>query len=141
MATTCENYLADINTAYDEAHWDLDTFLTPRKDWFYDNRLTHPFDTEWRTQIASLANDVEFILANLIHTNWNYYHPFRLPYFLTNCVGGDELTMQKLLDTIWESNKLESFHFVNYIDAMRASIWNITIYEEHLHEWFRHFSA
>jgi len=55
--------------------------------------------------------------------------------------GGDpfELTMQKIIDTMWDSNKLESFHFVSYIDAMRASIWNISIVEEHLHEWYRHF--
>jgi len=49
------------------------------------------------------------------------------------------LTMQKILNTMWESNKLESFHFINYIDAMRASIWNISIFEEHLHDWYRHF--
>ena len=56
--------------------------------------------------------------------------------------GGDpyELTMQKILDTIWASNKLESFHFVSYIDAMRASIWNVKINEQHLQEWYNHFS-
>jgi len=56
--------------------------------------------------------------------------------------GGDpyELTMQKILDAMWDSDKLRNFHFINYIDAMRASIWNTEIYEAHLEDWYRHFS-
>ena len=52
-----------------------------------------------------------------------------------------ELTMDKILAAIWDSDKLRSFHFINYIDAMRASIWNTEIYETHLAEWYRHFST
>jgi len=59
-------------------------------------------------------------------------------------IGGDaveyELTMDKMLDAIWDSDKLRNFHFINYIDAMRASIWNVEIYETHLADWYRHFS-
>lgn len=51
-----------------------------------------------------------------------------------------ELTMDKILDAMWDSDKLRNFHFVNFIDAMRASIWNTEIYETHLAEWYRHFS-
>lgn len=51
-----------------------------------------------------------------------------------------ELTMAKILDAMWDSDKLRSFHFVNYIDAMRAGIWNTQISEQHLVEWYRHFS-
>lgn len=52
-----------------------------------------------------------------------------------------ELTMDKILTTIWDSDKLRWFHFINYIDSMRAGIWNVEIYDKHLEEWYRHFSA
>ena len=51
-----------------------------------------------------------------------------------------ELTMDKILDVIWKSDKLRWYHFINYIDAMRGGIWNTEIYETHLAEWYRHFS-
>jgi len=51
-----------------------------------------------------------------------------------------ELTMQKMLDEIWDATPLEIFFFINYIDAMRAAIWNKEISEEKLHELYRHFS-
>lgn len=57
-------------------------------------------------------------------------------------VDGDPyvLTMQKIMDEIWLSSPLETFFFVNYIDAMRAAIWNKEISAEKLHELYRHFS-
>lgn len=51
-----------------------------------------------------------------------------------------ELDMDKILDAIWDSDKLRWFHFINYIDSMRAGIWNVQIYEKHLEDWYRHFS-
>lgn len=51
-----------------------------------------------------------------------------------------ELTMQKILDAVWVSTPLETFFFVNDIDAMRAAIWNKEISVERLHELYRHFS-
>lgn len=68
-----------------------------------------------------------------------------LHYIDENLDGGEppepyELTMDKILEAMYESDKLRWFHFINYIDAMRASIWNVEIYETHLAEWYRHFS-
>ena len=51
-----------------------------------------------------------------------------------------ELTMDKILAAMWDSDRLRNFLFINYIDAMRAGIWNTEIYEKHLIEWYRHFS-
>ena len=53
---------------------------------------------------------------------------------------GYELTMQKVLDVMWESTPLEIFFFVNDIDAMRAAIWNKEISEQRLADLYRHFS-
>lgn len=52
-----------------------------------------------------------------------------------------ELTLDKILEAIWDSDKLRWFHFINYIDSMRAGIWNVEIYDTHLADWYRHFSA
>ncbi|MBA7524149.1 hypothetical protein ES705_16286 [subsurface metagenome] len=51
-----------------------------------------------------------------------------------------KLTMDKILETMYDSDKLRWFHFINYIDAMRAGIWNTEIYETHLADMYRHFS-
>lgn len=52
-----------------------------------------------------------------------------------------ELTIEKMLTAMWDGDLLRWFHFVNYIDSMRAGIWNIEIYDTHLAEWYRHFST
>ena len=54
--------------------------------------------------------------------------------------GVAEIDMSMILDAVWLSSPLETFFFVNYIDAMRAAIWNKEIAEEKLHELYRHFS-
>ena len=51
-----------------------------------------------------------------------------------------ELTMAKIMDAVWLSTPLETFFFVNYVDAMRAAIWNKEISETRLVELYRHFS-
>lgn len=55
--------------------------------------------------------------------------------------GGAEVDMDAMLLAMWDSDKLRWFHFINYIDSMRAGIWNTEIYESHLQDWFRHFST
>lgn len=52
-----------------------------------------------------------------------------------------ELTIDKILEAIWDGDLLRWFHFINYIDSMRAGIWNVEIYETHLQDWYRHFST
>lgn len=82
-------------------------------------------------------------LARLNATNYDQSYFYESIYWAGQGDGAPEyeLTMDKILTAIWETDKLRSFHFINYIDAMRASIWNIEIYETHLEEWYRHFST
>lgn len=56
-----------------------------------------------------------------------------------NIGDAEPLTMDAILDAIWLSDKTQSFVFINDIDAMRAAIWNMEIYEGSLAEWYRHF--
>lgn len=63
-----------------------------------------------------------------------------LEYIDANIGGNGGVDMDAILTAMWDTNKLQSFHFINYIDAMRASIWNVEIYESHLTDWYIHFA-
>lgn len=58
-----------------------------------------------------------------------------------DAMGNGAVTLDAILEAIWDSDKLRWFHFINYIDSMRAGIWNTEIYEKHLEDWYRHFST
>jgi len=81
-------------------------------------------------------------LADLTETAYDQSHLYESIYWAAQSGAGDPyvLDMEKILNAMWDSDKLRSFHFINYIDAMRASIWNTEIFEIHLEEWYIHFS-
>ena len=81
-------------------------------------------------------------LARLNDTAYDQSYLYEAIYWAGQSGGGDPyvLTMDKILEAMWDTDRLRSFHFINYIDAMRAGIWNTEIYETHLQEWYRHFS-
>lgn len=62
-----------------------------------------------------------------------------LEWINDNWPSGATVDMDAILAALWESKTIQSFHFVNYIDAMRASIWNTEIYDYHLESWYSHF--
>ena len=61
-------------------------------------------------------------------------------YWASQEGGNGAIDMSAILDALWGANPLETFFFVNDIDAMRAAIWNKEISEEKLNELYRHFS-
>jgi len=96
-----------------------DTVLAMR--WFF-GKLRDKYSTAVGSYRIRLINTLQWI-----NNNWS---------------EGDvyELTMAAILDAIWDSTPLETFFFVNDIDAMRAAIWNKEISEQKLVELYRHFS-
>jgi len=96
-----------------------DTVLAMR--WFF-GKLRDKYSTAVGSYRIRLINTLQWI-----NNNWP---------------EGDvyELTMAAILDAIWDSTPLETFFFVNDIDAMRAAIWNKEISEQKLVELYRHFS-
>lgn len=71
-----------------------------------------------------------------------YYNAQDTLQYIDANIGGDGgVDMDAILAAMWDSNKIENFLFINYIDAMRAGIWNTEIYESHLTEWYTHFST
>ena len=49
------------------------------------------------------------------------------------------IDMSAILDAMWASTPLQTFFFVNDIDAMRAAIWNKEISEQKLVDLYNHF--
>ncbi|GAI67645.1 unnamed protein product [marine sediment metagenome] len=137
--TTQAGCLGDIQSGYENANWENTYVLAPA----YNTALS-----KWRDNLDHVA--ISYIL------NWMYWcmdlhnellqehdtvsDQYAQPYYLEKYAGGD-VTMDKIIAAMWETDKLRSFHFINYIDAMRASVWNVEIYETHLAEWYRHFTT
>ncbi len=88
--------------------------------------------------VGYLINCVTF-LADLTETYYWQSDMFESIYWASQ--GGEEyeLTMQKILDQVWESSPLETFFFVNYIDGMRAAIWNKDMQIERFEDIYKHF--
>jgi len=104
-----------------------------------------------QTEMSNAADDMGYFVRYLLQDTVFYKGLRRdwkdaLEWINDNWPNGEpaepyELTLDKILDTIWNSDKLRWFHFINYIDSMRAGIWNVEIYDTHLAEWYRHFST
>ena len=92
------------------------------------------------SKIQTIKNLYMGATPSMRNTTYDILH-----YIDENLNGGPPpdpyvLTMDKILAALWDTDKLRNFQFINFIDAMRASIWNVEIYETHLAEWYRHFS-
>lgn len=119
----CDTYLDDIDTAYSSAEWAWD-MLTPHVDWLVTNYVSHSFfSLTWRTHVALAIANLEDIVKYLIFGNWQASAPYRIPYYLRNCVGFD-FDMGTLLSTMLAADPDQVEYFVGLVDAYRQSIWN-----------------
>jgi len=79
--------------------------------------------------------------ANLLTCQYDPFYPdMPIPHFLefhTTEDGG--VTMDAILDAMWNSMGGQTMTFVTYIDAMRGSISEKTVFEPYLSSWMRHF--
>lgn len=120
----CDTYLQDIYTAHDQANWQYHTFLHPASVWFHDEIYTHvKFDSDWRQKVSIMATTVDYILEYLIHGNWQGRHPYRLHYYLANCITAD-IDMDTLLNTMLTATPYQLQYFIGIVDAYRQSVWN-----------------
>lgn len=63
-----------------------------------------------------------------------------LDYIEDSFSGLGAVDMASILDAMWEANAIEFHHFVGYIDAYRANMWNLPFYTEWHTLLVRHFS-
>lgn len=132
------NCLAAIQAGYEDADWINNSVLTPAYNTAYDRWS----DNNDHASISYILNYLYWNMElhnELLKEHDTESYKFALPYYLEKYAGGD-VTMEKILDAMWESDKLRNFHFINWIDAMRAGIWNTEIKESHLVDWYEHFS-
>ncbi len=135
--TTQASCLGDIQKGYEDANWINTYTLLPAYNTAFDkwdNNLDH-------AAISYILHymywDIE-LHKELLREHDTESDTYATPYYLENYAGG-AIDMDAILDAIWKSDKLRWFTFINDIDAMRAAIWNMEIYETHLAEWYRHF--
>jgi len=145
MATPFSLKVVHLNNDYENALLQTDTAATRR-----GQASTAWFAMQDHTAIGHLIGAMAGVIQAVNYvvngTLFSIDAPF-LPTVLELCweyefedMPVSELTMDALLQTIYDSDKLHWFMFVNYIDSMRAGIWNTEIYETHLADMYRHFS-
>jgi len=136
--TNKDEFLADLEYFYVDA-WDKRYTAQHRKDLGYDNFVLNPDGyAVYMYQVFDCLQALIDAVDYLTCSNWGYMPPFAVPYGFKNWTGA--VDMDAILEAIWNSDKLRWFYFINYIDAMRAGIWNMEIYETHLADMYRHFS-
>jgi len=121
----CDVYLTDITTAYGESAYWLglaDTNVT----WLKSNYSTSAFNLNWRTAVALSIARIDEAVRNLTYGNWSYNTPYRIPYYLANCIeaGAPPLTMDDILSIMVTAEPEQIEYFVGLVDAYRQSIWN-----------------
>jgi len=137
--TNKEEFIADLEYFYVDAwdkrasaqhHWDLADY----------NFTLNP--DGYATYIRQILDSLQYLIQGVDYltcSNWDYEPPFAVAYGFKNWTGG--VDMDAILNAMWDGDLLRWFHFINYIDSMRAGIWNIEIYDTHLADWYRHFST
>ena len=136
--TNLDEFLEDLEFSYYEAndkrgaaqfYWDLAD---------YNFTMDPASYVVWGRQTLDALQYLIRAVDYLVSTNVTFMPPYAVPYGFKYHTGA--VTMDSILDAMWDSDKLRNFHFINYIDSMRAGIWNTEIYETHLADWYRHFS-
>ena len=122
---SCEDYLSDISAAYaDAAYW---LGLTQGHiTWLLSNYSTSGFNLNWRTAVALSIARIEDAVSDLTYGNWQLNTPYRIPYYLENCIeaAAPEVTMASMLAAMLAADPDEVEYFVGLVDAYRQSIWN-----------------
>jgi hypothetical protein len=138
--TDRDELLTDITYSYN------DTYEARYSAQYWWNVAKSNFDinpsvllSTWGAQLFESVQYIIDAIEYLYLFNSDYEPAFGVPYFLTNYAGGT-IDMDAIIEAMWDSDKLRWFHFINYIDAMRAGIWNTEIYDSKLAEWYIHFS-
>lgn len=119
-------------------HWEAWSWEDEASEWsdMWYYHTCPRYDNYWLNTHEEKVDINHFVAIRLIEEKCN-----ALQTQIDDMGEGGEVDMDAILEAMWDSDKLRWFHFINYIDSMRAGIWNTEIYAKHLEEWYRHFSA
>ena len=129
MATLCENYLTEIKNAYVSAdyYWN---FGDVRRDWLITNIYRTGWDNTYRENVAYAIGWLYDVVRELIDCSLAHNLPFRLPYYLENCVGGD-IDMDAILTAMLTATGEQFTAFVGIEDAYRSALWTMPYNKEY----------
>lgn len=126
----CEDYLDDFDDAYDDCAYSLE-LAYPHVEWLLARFTAHStFNLEWRTAVALSIANVENAVNYLLYCNRFLWKPYRLPYFLRNCIEAKPyiLTPERICE-VWAKDDFAGRGItIAFIDRMRQMLWDEPFY-------------
>jgi len=121
MAVSCTNALALIKAG-------ASSFVT-----YYNRATDHHSDAVTHWGLGQDHEAIEDILSELydirqMGSEWGGWSPYGYEgpiwWWLTNCSGGDELTMDAMINVMLTATNDEYKAFIGLVDAFRMALWN-----------------
>lgn len=140
MPTQLQSYINSLDTSWDYVHTA-----------FYGLRLGFNWlgsriaAQDW-AQAAQACYDMRDYIIDIRdymtddYLTTRYYVAMSLQYINDDALWtAPPITMTSILDAMWEATAIEYHHFIGYIDAYRANMWNLPFYTEWHSLLTRHF--
>ena len=118
----CDIYLDDIDEAHVQGLWMM-SLAAPSVIWLKNNYSTSSFNMSWRTAVMKSIANIEDAVLTLYYGNWMWNTPYRIPYYLRNCISAD-IDMDTILNTLLTATPYQIQYFIGLVDAYRQSLWN-----------------
>lgn len=121
--SVCEDYIDDIDNAYDDGLWCL-TMANPHVEWLLDNYTSwSSFNLTMRTHLVLSISWLRDCVKYLLWGSRILDVPARIPYYLREC-GGGVVDMASIIQAMLVAEPNEIDYFIGLNDAFKQSIWN-----------------
>jgi hypothetical protein len=121
MANECQTYPGDINAGYFQAF----QLLGPLQSKIDD---IHTYWCTWscatqRDRLSVVLTNIWSMLAYIITGTATQSPPLRVPYMLSNCIGG-VVDMDAIINAMLVAKFDQLQSFIGLVDAYRVALWN-----------------
>ena len=140
-------FKSHIDKGHVDGAYAYSNFLNARNQLYYAG--DYIASEEWALAKTALYNAADLFgtAASYLLQDGLWGHGLRAHWFdaldwLNNnwpTDGPAEITMDAILDAMWNSIGGQTMTFITYIDAMRGSISEKTVFEPYLSSYLRHF--
>jgi len=118
----CSYVLTKIKDAYDASgYWWIQGEVN--KKWLVSHS-TSSFNQTYRDNVLQAIARLYSAVEYLIYANLTKDDPKYIPYYLENCVGGGEVDMDTIINTMLTANFNQLQKFIGIEDAYRVALWN-----------------
>jgi len=121
MAASCSDALVRIKSG-------ASSWVT-----YYNRAMDHHSDAQAHWNLGEDHEAIEDLLLEIYDVRsmgemWGGWSPYDYEgpiwWWLTNCSGGDELTMDSLINVMLQATNEEYKAFIGLVDAFRMALWN-----------------